>query len=577
MTISFTRWPEELVSQYRKKGYWINKPLTDLILKGDDDKVAIVCTGRVSAHSTEEHRTFTYRDLREQSSVLAYFLAQNLGVSEGDTVLVQLPNIAEFYIVYFALMKLGAVPVNALFSHNERELRSYSEQVNPTVFIGSNTHKLFSDDAFATELKKLSPNLEHFLLVEVSEWAMSIDTVLTKAIETKQHALESIFAMQLQRDEHTVSGEVAFFQLSGGSTGTPKLIPRTHNDYYFSIRRSAEICELTSDERYLCALPCAHNYPMSSPGAFGVFWAGGTVYMAPSPEPQACLDLIEKYRITMAALVPPAAAMWVDALESSMSASNSSASFKPDGVRQLDSLRLIQVGGAKLSDSLARRIPQTLGCQLQQVLGMAEGLVNYTRLDDDIETIMTTQGRPMCSLDEVKVVDEVGNEVTNGEAGELVTRGPYTIRGYYNAPEHNRQVFDEGGFYYTGDLVRQDERGYLTVVGRDKDQINRGGEKIAAEEVENLLLKHELIMHSALVSMPDKTMGEKSCAFIVPKLKTHTLKSVGLRKYLRTHGIADYKIPDRFEFIDTLPLTHVGKPNKVMLRQIISERLNKER
>ncbi|ADZ92052.1 (2,3-dihydroxybenzoyl)adenylate synthase [Marinomonas mediterranea] len=563
MKTPFTPWPTEFAQQYRDKGYWIDSPLTDLITKGEDADTAIICSGRAGLENQDLSRVFSYRELREKVSLLAYYFSNDLGLRAGDTALVQLPNIAEFYVVYFALMKVGVVSVNALFSHNERELRSYCEQIQPTVFVGSTAHKLFASPKFAAELKVLSTNLNHFLLVEPSDWADCIDDILVEILPEKDKAVAAIEALENERALKEVSENVAFFQLSGGSTGTPKLIPRTHNDYYFSIRRSAEICELSRATRYLCALPCAHNYPMSSPGAFGVFCAGGTVIMASSPEPQLCFDLIEKYHVSMASLVPPAAAMWVDAAESQS--------------HNLESLRLIQVGGAKLSDSLARRIPEVLGCQLQQVLGMAEGLVNYTRLDDDIETIITTQGKPMCSLDEVKVVNEVGEEVPKGVAGELVTRGPYTIRGYFNAPEHNRTVFDEEGFYYSGDLVRQDERGYLTVVGRDKDQINRGGEKIAAEEVENLLLKHELIMHSALVSMPDKTMGEKSCAFIVPKVKAHPLKSVGLRKYLRTHGIADYKIPDRFEFIESLPLTHVGKPNKVALRQMISDRLSLEK
>jgi 2,3-dihydroxybenzoate-AMP ligase len=261
----------------------------------------------------------------------------------------------------------------------------------------------------------------------------------------------------------------------------------------------------------------------------------------------------------VAALVPPALALWLQAA--------------PTYKDALTSLVLMQVGGAKLSESLARQVPDVLGCQLQQILGMAEGLVNYTRLDDDIDTIVTTQGRPMCSLDEVKVIDEAGNEVGANVEGELVTRGPYTIRGYFKAPEHNAKVFDHEGFYHSGDLVRRDENGYLTVVGRDKDQINRGGEKIAAEEIENLLLKHELVMHSALVSMPDDMMGEKSCAFVVPKMASHGMKSITLRKYLRGFGVADYKVPDRFEFIDSLPLTPVGKPNKVALREVIRQRL----
>ncbi|MGO3738251.1 MAG: (2,3-dihydroxybenzoyl)adenylate synthase [Marinomonas foliarum] len=536
MSIAFTPWPESFAEKYREKGYWTDRPLLDLIDNAPQENIAVICG----------ERSLNYQDLCSQSKRLAVYF-QGLGLRAGDTALVQLPNIAEFYVVFFALMRLGVAPVNALFSHNKMELTAYVTQIEPKIIIASDEHALFHDGAFFNTLSALSKELQHALIVGKSEWAETLKNVLGSSTSTLLMAIPS------------KADEVAFFQLSGGSTGTPKLIPRTHNDYFFSVRRSTEICHFTATTKYLCALPCAHNFPLSSPGAFGVFHVGGCVVMSPSPDANTCFELIERHHVTVAALVPPALALWLQAAPSN----NSS----------LSSLQLMQVGGAKLSESLARQVPEILGCQLQQILGMAEGLVNYTRLDDDIETIVTTQGRPMCSLDEVKVLDAEGEEVAAGEIGELATRGPYTIRGYYNSPEYNAKVFDSEGFYHSGDLVCRNDRGYLTVVGRDKDQINRGGEKIAAEEIENLLLKHELIMHSALVSMPDSMMGEKSCAFIVPKVVSHGMKSLYLRKYLRGLGVADYKVPDRFEFIDSLPLTPVGKPNKVALRKLIRQRL----
>lgn len=536
MSIAFTPWPESFAKKYREKGYWTDRPLLDLIDNAPQENVAVICG----------ERSLNYQDLCSQSKRLAVYF-QDLGLRAGDTALVQLPNIAEFYVVFFALMRLGVAPVNALFSHNKIELTAYVTQIEPKIIVASDEHALFHDGAFFNTLSVLSKESQHALIVGKSEWTETLENVLASSTSTLLTAVPS------------KADEVAFFQLSGGSTGTPKLIPRTHNDYFFSVRRSAEICHFTATTKYLCALPCAHNFPLSSPGAFGVFHVGGCVVMSPSPDASTCFELIERHQVTVTALVPPALALWLQAAPSN----NSS----------LSSLQLMQVGGAKLSESLARQVPEILGCQLQQILGMAEGLVNYTRLDDDIETIVTTQGRPMCSLDEVKVLDAEGEEVAAGEIGELATRGPYTIRGYYNSPEHNAKVFDEEGFYHSGDLVCRNDKGYLTVVGRDKDQINRGGEKIAAEEIENLLLKHELIMHSALVSMPDSMMGEKSCAFIVPKVVSHGMKSLSLRKYLRGLGVADYKVPDRFEFIDSLPLTPVGKPNKVALRELIRQRL----
>ncbi|MGO3407926.1 (2,3-dihydroxybenzoyl)adenylate synthase [Marinomonas sp.] len=540
MSVAFTSWPDEFANLYRKQGYWQDKPLTDLLKNKAAKSPAVICGDQVT----------DYQALDTLSDRLAQHF-HNLGLRQGETAIVQLPNVTEFYLVYFALLKIGVAAVNAIFTHNRIELSAYAKQIEPSLVIFSRAHKLFQDEVFIRELEDSFP---------------SIRTVIFDNDEQKERSLEHLLATPADQTDTSFSpsdaDQVAFFQLSGGSTGTPKLIPRTHNDYYFSVIRSAEICQLTRDTRYLCALPCAHNYPMSSPGALGVFYAGGAVVMAPSPEAFSCFEIIQKHQVTMAALVPPALALWVQLAE--------------QGREQLTSLQLIQVGGAKLSESLARQVPDTLGCQLQQVLGMAEGLVNYTRLDDPDETIFTTQGRPMCDLDEVKVVDLEGIPVPQGMPGLLVTRGPYTIRGYFNNPEHNAKAFDADGFYYSGDLVRQDSQGYLTVVGRDKDQINRGGEKIAAEEVENLLLTHDNIIHCALVAMPDPMMGEKSCAYLVLKQSDVILKALTLRKFLRLKGIADYKIPDRFECIETLPLTSIGKPDKVALRLMIQSKLSQE-
>ena len=239
------------------------------------------------------------------------------------------------------------------------------------------------------------------------------------------------------------------------------------------------------------------------------------------------------------------------------------------GNAQLKSLKLLQVGGARLSATLAARIPAEIGCQLQQVFGMAEGLVNYTALDDLPERIINTQGRPMCPDDEVWVADEHGNPLPRGEVGRLMTRGPYTFRGYFNSPEHNAGAFDANGFYCSGDLIAIDEQGYITVQGREKDQINRGGEKIAAEEIENLLLRHEAVIHAALVSMEDSLLGEKSCAYLVVK---QPLRAVEVRRFLREQGVAEFKLPDRVESVDALPLTPVGKVDKKQLRLRLAER-----
>ncbi|MEN9534188.1 MAG: hypothetical protein RIQ83_3412 [Pseudomonadota bacterium] len=538
--LPYTRWPRELAEQYRAKGYWRGEPLTTMLDRQCEvapDATAILCG----------ERSVSYRELDEGASRLAGRLVRH-GFKVGDTALVQLPNVAEFYLVFFALLKAGIAPVNALFSHNRLELASYAEQIRPRLFIGSLAHSLFANgDRNSDLLRGIGAEL---VLLDGENGELGLTHWLSDQAKSEGLAVPAYGP--------SPADEVAFFQLSGGSTGTPKLIPRTHDDYYYSVRRSVDLCGLGPHTRYLCALPAPHNFPLSSPGALGVFEAGGTVVLAPDPGPMSCFPLVARHRINLTSLVPPAVALWLQAAESD-----------PAVRSQLASLDVLQVGGAKLAEAVARKITPLLGCRLQQVFGMAEGLVNYTRLSDPDEKIIHTQGRPMSPDDEVRILDEAGNPVAPGQPGALHTRGPYTFRGYYQSPAHNARVFDSEGFYCSGDLVVQDQDGYLTVVGRQKDQINRGGEKIAAEEVENQLLHHPAITQAALVSMPDSAMGEKSCAFIVSA--DPGLKPLALRKFLRARGVADFKLPDRFETLDALPMTAVGKIDKQGLRARIAE------
>ncbi|MBD9526589.1 (2,3-dihydroxybenzoyl)adenylate synthase [Paracoccus sp. PAR01] len=534
--IEFTPWPDNLARRYREAGYWIGQPLTRMLdqqVATRPDATAIVCGSR----------RLSYADLDRQSRHLAGRLAAK-GFGHGDTALVQLPNLAEFYVTFFALLRIGVAPVNALFSHRRLEVADYARQIAPAVVIGARAHELFRDDAFADELCAGGTRL--ILLLGEDDPARSLSDWLASGPALPEGA------------GPTPADQVAFFQLSGGSTGTPKLIPRTHDDYDYSVRASVEICGVTADTRFLCALPAAHNFSLSSPGALGVFYAGGTVVMAASPEPLACFDLIAREGVTMVPLVPPAVALWLRAVEDD-----------PARRAQLATLDLMLVGGASFAEATARRVPDTLGCRLQQVFGMAEGLVNYTRLDDPSQIVFATQGRPISPDDEIRILDEGGNPVPDGQPGALATRGPYTFRGYYRSPDHNARAFDADGFYHSGDVVVR-ENGYLRVVGRIKDQINRGGEKIAAEEIENLLLRHPDITHAALVAIPDPHLGEKSCAFLVLRDGVEKLSPPALRRALLEQGVAEYKLPDRFRILAQLPLTAVGKIDKRRLRDSLT-------
>lgn len=534
MTIAFTAWPDEFAQLYRDKGYWHDLPLIEILTRNAEQRPESIAV-------IDGERQYDYQHLKLLTDRLAGHF-QSLGVERGDTALVQLGNCAEFYIVFFALLSIGVAPVNALYSHRRHEVSNYAFQINPRLLIADQGNPLFSSTAFVDELCAHYPDLNVVLKSSGQDRFYSLDVMM---------ASDHVTPFRLTPTE---AGEVAFFQLSGGSTGTPKLIPRTHNDYFYSVRRSVQVCRLLPEDRFLCALPASHNYPLSSPGALGFFDVGACVVMVATPEPFECFRAIERHAVTHVALVPPAVALWVQAAQNS--------------THTLGSLKLIQVGGASFSEHLARQVPQTFGCKLQQVFGMAEGMVSYTDLDDCDQSLFASQGYPMSEADEVRVLDSFGNAVATDTVGLLATRGPYTIRGYYRSSEHNATVFDGEGFYHTGDLVKQSLDGRLKVVGRVKDQINRGAEKIAAEEVEQLLLWHPSINQAALIAYADQLMGEKSCAFIVSEVQ---LSLPQIRGFLRGHGIADYKLPDRVERIEHMPLTAVGKINKVFLRQTFNQ------
>lgn len=526
-------WPEEFAEFYRKEGCWAGETFGDMLRERAlkyGDRIAV----------TSRKRQISYKELDRRADQLASGL-HRLGIRPKDRVVIQLPNQIEFFEVCFALFRLGALPVFALPSHRYSEISYFCEFSEAVAYIIPDQHAGFDFRSLAKQVKAAVPTLKHVIVIgEAGEF----------------ESLENLFIDPIQLPAGH-SSDVAFFQLSGGSTGLPKMIPRTHDDYIYSLRVSAEICQLNQDSIYLAVLPIAHNYPLSSPGVLGTLYAGGKVVLADSPSSDEAFPLIQQEKVTITALVPPLVWVWLDA----------ASSRKYD----LSSLQVLQVGGAKFSAEVAKRVKPVFGCTLQQVYGMAEGLVNYTRLDDPEEVIINTQGKPMSKYDEIRIVDEEDNEVEPGQVGELLTRGPYTIRGYYKAEAHNARAFTSDGFYRTGDLVRMTPSGYLVVEGRVKDQINRGGEKIAAEEVENYLLAHPSVRDAAVVSMPDEFLGERSCAFIIPR--DHSLEAAELKLFLRERGVASFKIPDRIEFVDSFPKTAVGKINKRALRQIIAEKL----
>lgn len=550
----FTPWPEELASRYREAGFWSGERLDMIAAQHLPERAGETAL-------IDDAGSLTYLQL-EAAVRLASTSLEEAGVANRDRVVLHLGNRIGFIVAALALMRIGAIPVYSLPAHGERELIGISRTAGAVGFIVS-----AEDEAGRIRAESAAGQAGELRVLTVE------DLVPEGALSGERADTAGPEGLPPDPQAEVGTGEVAFLQLSGGTTGTPKLIPRTHDDYHFSIRRSVEVCRITRDDTMLILLPAAHNFPMSSPGFLGMLHAGGAAVLAGARPPRKVFELIARSSATIMPLVPPLALTLVNAAERA----------GEDIAPLLAPLRTVQVGGAKLAPELAARIGPALGADLQQVFGMAEGLVCYTDPLDTSERVFHVQGRPMSDADEVRIVGPDGREVPDGEPGDLQTRGPYTIRGYWRNPEANAASFTADGFYRTGDVVRRDADGHLSVRGRSKDHINRGGEKISAEEVENLLMKHPLVDDAVVVGVPDEYLGEKAVGVIVPAAENpdgrsadeQDLTAEALIRHMRELRVESLKIPDRFVLRGTLPTTGVGKISRADLRTGLQQELSR--
>ena len=352
------------------------------------------------------------------------------------------------------------------------------------------------------------------------------------------------------------------FQLSGGTTGIPKLIPRTNNDYAYNSKVASEAAHVDGDSVLLLVLPIAHNLPLACPGIQGFMFNGGKVVVHANTRPEEMFALIQQHKVTHLKVVPALLIRLIN--DPSI------------GKYDLASLKQIQSGGQRMQPEVRTRTTELIpSAFVQENFGMSEGVLMFVGFDDPADVKLETCGRPICPDDEVRLVDDDGREVAFGEVGELTCRGPYTLRGYYGVPEYNARQFTPDGFYRSGDLMRQHPSGNYIVEGRKKDLINRGGEKISAEEIENLVLMHPAVQNVAIVPMPDANLGERMCAYVI----LHAGQSLQLKElvaFLLTKEIAKFKLPERLEVLADFPVSTFGKVSKKALGEMVAARLAQE-
>jgi 2,3-dihydroxybenzoate-AMP ligase len=538
--------PPEYQARYRARGYWEDRPLISHFLERFErfaDRTAII----------DGDQRLTYRELGQ----LAERVGRNLldvGLQPLDRVVVQLPNTWEFAPFYFGLQMIGAIPIMALPSHRFREVNQF---VQLSGAVATATPLAARDVSFTDLVSRVragnaSLRLGLVLGEDVPSGFVSLRDLLTAE---PSHTSADIAAIQANINPC----DPCCFQLSGGTTGIPKLIPRTHNDYAFNSKLATTVTDIHDGDVLLDLLPISHNLPLACPGLQGFLLKGATVAMGQSTRPAEVFAQVQQHRVTHIHVVPALLIRWV----------NDPAVENFD----LSSVRVIQSGGQRMQPDTRLRTEHVFPkCTVQENFGMSEGLIMFVRLDDPPEVRLQTCGRPICEDDEVRLVDEDDNDVPDGEVGELLARGPYTLRGYFRSPEHNARAFTTDGFYRSGDLLRKHPSGNYVVEGRKKDLINRGGEKISAEEVENLILGHPSVQNVACVAMPDPLLGERMCACVLLKPG----RSLGLEElvqFLRGEEIARHKLPERLEVFDAFPLSPIGKVSKKDLVTLVAERV----
>jgi len=539
--------PPEDQKRWREKGYWQDKSLAQefaVLFDRYADRVALIAG----------ERKYTYRDIDRLTDNLALNLLE-VGLQPLDRVVPTLPNVAEFVLLYVALQKIGAIPIAALVTHRYLEISQFVKLSGATTCVYPERQGEFRFGPVIERVQQENPSLRFRLVLGTAgPGELSLTELIERPAKRDRSALDRIAIDPT---------DPAMFQLSGGTTGIPKLIPRTHNDYAYNSKTAAEVCRVTGDTVMLIALPIAHNLPLACPGIQGAFFNGGSAVLSPTTRPPDVFRLIQAHRATHLKVVPAFLIRLIN--------------DPTIGDYDLTSLRLIQSGGQRMQPEVRLRTHRLFPTAfVQENFGMSEGLLMFVRWDDPEDVKLETCGRPICPDDEVKLIDEEGREVPAGEVGELACRGPYTLRGYFGVPEYNARQFLPDGFFRTGDLMRLHPSGNYVVEGRGKDLINRGGEKISAEEVENLILMHPAIENVACVPMPDPNLGEKMCAFVVPREgRTLTLKE--LTDFLMGKEIAKFKLPERLELVPELPVSTFGKVSKKQLAETVAKKLEAER
>jgi len=518
--------------------------LIDLAAAAEPAKVALI----------DDHVRLTRAELREYVNRLAAGLLR-LGVQKGDAVLLQLPNWAEFVYSYFALQKIGAAPVLLISGYRQVEVDHLCRLTEATAWIAPQAYRKMDYSSWIGAVREANPQLRHIISVR----AQDEDANFTARLEELMVRSPDAGAERQIAARRRQPTDVAHILPSGGTTGLPKAIPRTHEDYLYNVKYLHDAGEMSSDDVCLLAVPVGHNLALLN--VVGAALVGYKLVLLDSTRPEDLCRAIQAERVTYFPTVP---SLLKRVLE-----------FASIDDYDLRSLKKISAGGEPTTPDLVERVRRRLHATYITEFGMSEGPLCRTRLNDDVKTVCGSVGKPICPDDEFRILDDAGRALPPETDGELAARGPGIFAGYLNNPEENQRAFTTDGFFRTGDLARFDRLGNIAITGRIKDVINRGGEKINPAQVEKLLLAHPDIADAAVIGMPDRALGERACAYLrlaVGKKPT----PAEIIAFMTANGASKLLIPERFEIVDVLPLTEAGKHDKKALREDIKRKLERQ-
>jgi len=538
----FTEYAKEDREKYNKMRWWLGLTWGDLFDKAADlypDKIGLVDnTGR-----------WTYSEIRKKVDRLAISLMKR-GIKPRDWVLLQFPNWHEYIVAFFAMQKIGALTLLLIPRHNQAEINHLCALTKPVAWIVPKEYGKINYMPIIDDVIKENPQLKHIIQLRVEK--NNVYPAFDELIEEGELTEENLKDLEKRRPG---PDEVSHIMPTGGTTGLPKASVRTHNCYVCNVEYHSRVWEITSNDVLMVVTPVGHSMAMHW-GIGAAFLNFAKLVLLDSTKAEDVCEWIQKKKVTALPSVPAVIARIVNM----------------EGIEKYDltSLKKICVGGAPSTPEMLRAAYDKLKCVVINGFGSSEGTNTATRPGDSMDIICNSVGRPACPYDIIKIIDEEEKEVPAETEGELVSKGPGIFTGYYKSEEENAQIFTRDGFFKTGDRAKKDELGNITITGRIKDIINRGGEKISALEIENRLSAHPQIHAAAVVGMPDPILGEKICGYVVISPGTKlTFKEIV--DFLKERGASVQQLPERVEFIDELPTTKVGKVDKKVLRENIKE------